>query len=169
MKPPTQAELLDRFILDQATGILTYRKTIRRCKAGLVAGVETHGYCFINVAKKRYPRSQLVFCMVYGRWANRVDHKNRIKLDDRPENLRECSQSENMANRTKFRSRGIGAGLPRGVYWNHAGGPSLMAMIRINGKTVYLGCFKTVEEAKAAYDAAAFVAFGDFIPNVKVG
>jgi hypothetical protein len=47
----------------------------------------------------------LAWFYVYGVWPNKqIDHRNGRRDDDRFENLREASQPQNMANRTKLRT-----------------------------------------------------------------
>jgi len=76
-----------------------------------------------------------------------ADHRNRVKLDNRKENLRNCTIAENNMNR--------GFKLPyRGVFWNKR--DSLyQAKIYIKGKLTSVGTFKDEIHAALAYDIAA--------------
>jgi len=86
---------------------------------------------------------------------NSVDHANHNTLDNRKCNLRICTHAENMRNRKKRRGRT----LPKGVKKQQNG---YSARICANKKEVHLGCFKTIEEAKAAYDNAARRLYGEY-------
>ena len=73
-----------------------------------------------------------------------ADHKNRIKTDNNVENLRWTNYSGNNRNCSRNRKDD----LPVGVTKN---GNRYIAHICIDKKIVYLGIFKTVEEAGKAY------------------
>jgi hypothetical protein len=80
-----------------------------------------------------------------------VDHRNNNGLDNRRENLRIATQSQNMYNcrkRANTSSRFIG------VYFNKTKG-LWASSIKSHGKRKWLGYFKSEVEAARAYDAAA--------------
>lgn len=82
-----------------------------------------------------------------------VDHINGDKLDNRKENLRVCTRSENLHNiRTKTATR---SGL-RGAYreQNRGKGCRWFSQISVRGKVHHLGRFDTAEEAHEAYQKA---------------
>ena len=83
-----------------------------------------------------------------------VDHKNRNRNDNRAVNLQWATISENTANQATRAKSGF-----RGV---RKQGNGFMSKITINNKTIYLGLYKTPEEAALMYDAAAIDAFGEF-------
>lgn len=88
-----------------------------------------------------------------------VDHINGIGLDNRRENHRFASPSQNAAGK-RWISPDKGSKY-RGVSWfeeNH----SWRAIIKVNYKNVYLGCFDDEIEAARAYDAAANHFLGEF-------
>jgi hypothetical protein len=87
-----------------------------------------------------------------------VDHLNGNTLDNRKANLRACTRSENLRNRSGSRLSKTGA---KGVSWN-ATNRNWNAQIGLNGRKKHLGTFSSLEDAKAAYDAAAKEHFGDF-------
>lgn len=68
-------------------------------KAGYVA--KSDGYVRIMLRGSRYLAHRLVWFYVHGYWPNEIDHVNRIKHDNRLENLREVTTSENHRNMPK--------------------------------------------------------------------
>jgi hypothetical protein len=87
-----------------------------------------------------------------------VDHRNINTLDNRRDNLRPCSHSQNMAN-GKLRCHNT-SGF-KGVNWNTTA-KMWCARIGVNNKRIFLGYFRTAEEAARAYDTAAKQHFGEF-------
>jgi len=70
-----------------------------------------------------------------------IDHKNHCKTDNRLENLREATHSQNQANKS-ISDRNTSGFV--GVY-KHT--KKWQGYIRINGKRIYLGTFDTAIEA----------------------
>ena len=58
------------------------------------------GYWHIVINRKSYKRSRLVFFMHKGFWPPMIDHLNRIRHDDRIENLVASNASKNKTNTT---------------------------------------------------------------------
>lgn len=86
-----------------------------------------------------------------------TDHKNHNGLDNRKLNLRLATHSQNSQNR---RTQHLNKTGYKGLYRN--GGNQWAVKIGINGKKVYLGTFKTKEQAALAYNEAALEHFGEF-------
>lgn len=91
----------------------------------------------------------------------KIDHKNRIKNDNTRNNLRFCSQAENTRNISKKKNNKSGF---TGVLWKEDKG-RWVARITYNNKRIYLGSFKTKEEAIQARLEAEEKYFGEFSPN----
>ncbi len=87
-----------------------------------------------------------------------VDHKNGDTLDNRRENLRVCSRSENSANQKRMRG---GSSKYKGVTFCKTRN-KWVAKIMKNYKTVFIGRYKTEENAALAYNKKAVELFGEF-------
>ncbi len=112
----------------------------------------------IKIDKQGIRRHAIVWAIHNGYWAKEIDHKNRDPSDDRIENLRECTNSQNNANQRRRSDNKSGF---KGAYWCNRG-KRWCAMISFNGKNKYLGGFDTPEEAHLAYVKAARELFGEF-------
>lgn len=88
----------------------------------------------------------------------KVDHKNRLKHDNRFSNLRIATQSQNQANTGLSRRNTSGY---KGVRWRQ-NCQKWEASLRANQKLHGLGHWGTSEEAARAYDKAALEFFGEF-------
>jgi hypothetical protein len=87
-----------------------------------------------------------------------VDHINGNSLDNRRQNLRVCTQSENLCNRAKQSNNRSGY---KGVYL-HAPGV-WRSRIQFRGNLTDLGLFNDPEAAHQAYVAAARRLHGEFM------
>jgi hypothetical protein len=87
-----------------------------------------------------------------------VDHINHNTLDNRRANLRVCSRAENLRNKQK---RKLGASGFKGVAWCPYK-KRWRADIMVDGKNIYLGRYKTPQEAASAYDEGARKYHGEF-------
>lgn len=89
--------------------------------------------------------------------APRCDHRNGDTLDNRRENLRPATISQNAANS----KRRFGTSKYRGVNWDKQ--RNLWAVfITIGTKRKNLGRYASEDDAGSAYNNAAKVAFGEF-------
>lgn len=132
----------------------------RGARSGTVAGtLQKSGYVAIGFKGKYYKAHRLAWLFVYGAWPKTdLDHINRITHDNRIVNLRECTPSQNQANRSNNKNSSTGY---RGVTFHKRLG-KFQAAIRINRKPIHLGTFDTAEDASQAYASAAIAHFGSF-------
>jgi hypothetical protein len=91
-----------------------------------------------------------------------VDHANGNGLDNRKNNLRIATESQNLANAGKRHVRGKpGTSKYKGVCWDKSRS-AWSASITVNKKSKHLGRYGNEEEAARAYDSAALAAWGEF-------
>jgi|KBSMisStaDraftv2_1062788.scaffolds.fasta_scaffold142604_3 hypothetical protein len=148
-------ELKRIFNYDSGSGILTWKiNTGKKRLVGLSAGtVRKDGYMRVGINKKDYYVHRIAWAITHGTWPKiNIDHINGNPSDNRIDNLREATQSQNIAN---SKSK-----ITRGVYT--ARGGRYRAQIMVNYKSIHLGQFSTRKEAKAAYSKAALDYFGEF-------
>ena len=89
---------------------------------------------------------------------NRVDHINHDGLDNRRCNLRICTNSENLRNRSGLAATNRSGFL--GIETMRDG--SFRATLSDHGKNVHVGVFRVAQEAAIARDIAARKLYGDF-------
>ena len=98
-----------------------------------------------------------MYLMHHGCLPGQIDHVNRVKSDNRIENLRPATSSQNQVN---THSRGSKSGF-RGVV-KADGGDKWVARTYVAGKEVRIGSFETPELASQAYNEKLAEIFGEF-------
>lgn len=146
---------------DPILGTLTWKGTAhnRYAKKGDVAGtINVHGYRMVTFYGKKFKTSRLAFLIQTDAWPPDIaEHKNADRADDRWENLRQATQSQNMCNKSTMSNNKLGI---KGVCQNKNG--TFSAYICMRGKRKNLGTFVTSALAKSAYDDAAKEWHGEF-------
>ena len=112
-------------------------------KTGRFIGWEDDGYLRCDFKGKKQRMHRIIYETFCGKIRDGyfIDHKNRCKLDNRIENLREATRSQNGANQdisVRNTSGFLGVSKDR-KKWK--------AFISIDGKQIHLGCFDTALEA----------------------
>ena len=87
-----------------------------------------------------------------------TDHINRDKLDNRRDNLRICTRSQNKMNQLKQSNNTSGF---KGVVL-HKDAKKYQAQIIVDKKYIYLGLFNSLREAALVYNDAAKKYFGQY-------
>jgi len=146
----TQERVRELFDYDAENGILL--KILKNGKQAVGNKPTLNGRCGqVEIDGKCYRTHRLIWFWHYGEWPDgEIDHKDRNPMNNRIENLRVVSKSENQHNHGLHRNNT--SGYP-GVSW-HKNAKKYKAQICINNKHIYLGLFTTPEEAFLAYQCA---------------
>lgn len=105
-----------------------------------------------------------------------VDHINLIGTDNRRENLRTCTNAENLQNKRRYKnckSQYKGVHVRDRMRFKKTTDEwvidkNIRARIRLNGVLIHIGSFKTELEAAHAYNLKAIELFGVFANLNKV-
>ena len=128
------------------TGIFVWKLNLSRWnRIGKEAGYKnkSDGRFRIAINRSLYLRSRLAWFYVHGVWPkNFIDHRNRIRDDDRIENLREATSQENNWNTITIRKKNNY--LPKGIYYS---GSKFKVMLRHKNKQKYFGTFNNLDDA----------------------
>jgi hypothetical protein len=102
---------------------------------------------------------RVAWLFIHGEWPDHeVDHMDRNRSNNAAGNLRKASRSENGGNKTIHRNNTSGK---KGVSWHKRLG-KWAAYIRVDDQLKHLGYFEDIDDAAAAYRAAAVEFFGEF-------
>lgn len=127
-------------------------------KAGFLNKRKSGDRYMIKINGKSYLNSRLIFLYHHNWLPEMVDHKKHNTLDDRIENLRPATRSQNLINRTSSKnstSKYLGVSF-------HKLANKWCANIFIDKKLKHLGYFIIEMEAALAYNEAAKIHFGEF-------
>jgi HNH endonuclease len=162
----TQERLRELLHYDPDTGVFTWLVSRGRVKAGTIAGSKYKAsspdiiYIQIMIDGCNHTAHRLAFLYMIGAMPPYVDHWDTDGTNNMWGNLRECTLTQNQANR-RSQLRHKSTGNIKGWCWNKAN-CKWQAYIKINGKTIHLGYFDNHEDAAAAYAKAAAEHFGEF-------
>lgn len=152
-------------VLRYEDGRLYWRATLSgRAMVGGRAGCLNHdGYRRVQIRLQRVGEHRLVWLLNTGRWPpNDIDHLNCDRSDNRIENLREATRSQNMMNTGKPKKNTSGY---KGVHWRKDC-QKWESYIKANGKKHHLGFFDDAETAGYARQSATLKLHGDFARTV---
>lgn len=141
--PVTQQRLKELLTYDPVSGDFIWNASRGCAKAGSVAGCVDHeGYLLIRVDDRLYKAHRLAWLYMTGAWPlKEIDHRSRIPNDNRWQNLRQSTPSQNHQNRSR---------VPTGVTYDKTR-RRWRARITANKKHQWIGQFLSREDAEAAY------------------
>ena len=145
---------------DKENGKIYQKKNRPKIAVGSEAGTVTpFGYRYVQLFGRKYPIHHLVWLFETKSFPKKfLDHKDGNRLNNKFSNLREVTKKQNNENRGKQKNNKTGF---KGVSLN-AKLQKYVAQIQHNGNTVYLGVFKTPEEASLVYQSAAKELFSHY-------
>ena len=156
----TQSQLKELLDYDPETGVFRCKVSRGKRRAGAIAGSpDKDGYILLSIYKKPYKAHRLAFLYMVGKFPkNYTDHINGIVNDNRWENLREATSSQNSCNRRRMRGKESGL---KGVTW-HKKSKKWEARVVLNGKHNYIGLFVDKNIAVKAVKDLRDKLHGDF-------
>jgi hypothetical protein len=136
------------------------RFTWRKNNYGYVVREVHIGYVLKEGRKKRVRKMVLLHRSIIGMLSKKlvVDHINGDPLDNRRENMRVCTRSQNIRNAKIKKTNKSGY---KGVSWFKRK-RKWVAYIHYMYKSYHLGYFNDLEDAAKAYDKAALQYFGEY-------
>lgn len=119
-----------------------------------------NGYILAHNIKSNKPQNVRLHRLVMGVVQDDkiIDHINNKPYDCRKQNLRFATKQTNNINRGANANNKLGI---KGVNKN-TNSETYTARIMVDSKTIYLGCFNSIDEAKKARDKAEKELFGEF-------
>ena len=130
-----------------------------RTKKKAAGTVTSNGYVGVLIDGTRYYAHRIVWFLHHKKWPqNQIDHINGIKTDNRIENLREATNSQNGKNYGENKSNTSGF---KGVSFCKQTN-RWRAVIKVDGKTKSLGRFLKKNDAIEKRKTAEILYFGEW-------
>lgn len=157
MENITQALCIQLF--EYRDGCLYWKRGNTRRKAGDKAGcLDKKGYVQVKIFRKPYKAHRIIFLMSHGWLPRFIDHIDGNPANNRVENLRACTQQQNVFN-SSMRSTNTSGYI--GVSWDKSAN-KWRASVRVGNKTTVVGRFDTAEIASEERTRAAKMLHGEF-------
>jgi hypothetical protein len=149
-------EFIDRFDYDPNDGSFFDRHTGKSLRSNTSSKTYAVIRRVMNGQLHAIAAHRLAWRISYGVWPSfLIDHINGDPRDNRIANLRECDVSQNAMNQkareTKTGVKGVN------IYFN-----KYQVRLKYKGRRIYVGAFKTLEDAAQAYEEAARKYYGEF-------
>lgn len=131
-------------IFDYKDGVLYKKPKTKRCKSNIVVGAHHgNGYYKTSINYKKYYIHRLIYMMFYGEFPVQIDHIDGNRSNNKIENLRTSSNTQNNQNKPLTKANKSGC---KNVYW-HNSANKWSVSIQVYGKKLYLGLFEDIELA----------------------
>ncbi len=138
--PPIE-RLNELFLYDSITGIVTRKRDNK-----IFTSKGYDGYMIVYINRKGYKLHRIVWALHTGEdpYPYEIDHINRVRDDNRIDNLRKVTTQDNLKNKSLYVTNKSGyAGVCKR-------GNRYRAQVHHNAKIQYLGTYDTPEEAHQA-------------------
>ena len=148
-------------IFEYCNGELYWKiKPSRITNIGDVAGTEksSSGYKSVRIMNGHFLIHRMIFLYHHGYLPEFVDHIDGNVFNNKIENLREATKSQNLHNSKKYKNNTSGV---KGVSWNKKE-KKWSARIWKNNKTYYLGFYCDLKEAEKVVNEFRQKIHGEF-------
>jgi len=142
-------------------GKLIWKVNIGTVKIGDVAGcIDNQGYYIVRIDRKNRKGHRLIFLYHHGYLTEglQIDHIDGNPGNNRIENLREVTNSQNCHNSRRYSNNTSDV---KGVCWDKKQ-DKWKAAIKINRKQIHLGYYTILEEAATAVREARVKYHGEY-------
>jgi hypothetical protein len=134
-------------------GNLYWKNTNGKTKSGQIAGgPSTKGYWIVGIKQKRYKLHRLIFLMHHGFMPEYVDHVNGNTSDNRIENLRVATASQNAYNSKKPKNNTSGL---KNISWDKKT-KKWVVRLKINETLKNFGRYNDIDYAKFVAEAMRY-------------
>ncbi len=141
-------ELFHKYF-DYKDGCLYWKvKNTTWINIGDKVGWTSHGYLKAKVGNKTYYQHRIIYAMHHGYLPKYIDHIDGNRSNNKIENLRDSSKSQNGMNRSKQKNNTTGK---KNVYKDNRSNKWFVKVVE-NGKQHYGGTFDDFFEAQLAAD-----------------
>lgn len=154
----TQDEIIRmaRECFEYKDGHLLWKKSKK-----LAGSLNKDGYVRVQFCKSRHQAHRVVFALFNDFIPKFIDHINGNKSDNRIENLRPATKTQNGYNRKLGSDNKSGV---KGVCWQQG---KWIAGIKVNGKRIHLGYFDDIAMAEKVVIDARHKYHGEFANHVS--
>jgi len=148
-------------LFDYKDGNLYWKKSKGRRIAGTLAGTKSHTYCQVCINYVLYRNHRLIWIYHNNECPKEIDHINGNTFDNRIENLRNCSKSQNQFNKkiSKNNTSSI-----KGISWSKQK-KKWRARISVDGQEKHIGFFDCLKKAEKAISQKRILLHGVFSKN----
>ena len=141
-------------------GLLYWKEKTAACvKIGSKVGVESgRGYLIVPFQYKHYYVHRIIFMMQHGYVPHIIDHIDGNRSNNKIENLRPATRSENCRNQKTPKNNTSGY---KNVFW-HKTSKKWKVALSVDGKLKHIGSFSELEAAKISAHEARIKYHQDF-------
>jgi hypothetical protein len=146
-------------LFDYRDGELYWKNHKYKGLNGKIAGtLKPNGYKQVLINKRAYQAHRIIFLMLNGYLPKLIDHKDTNPSNNKIENLRPATNSENSKNCKIFKTNKSGF---KNIYWNKRN-KKWQVYISVDKKQKYFGQYFDIEVAKFVAETMRYKYYGAF-------